>query len=558
MRNLAVLLLGLLALGPAMGGCLENLGLGGLSRPDYAVSRTPLETDDGWNTDSSFIVQVQQDEPVEVRIEADPKGAGTPLVKTGFSNATTPVTLDVPDGTWTVTYFVGGHEWETFEGARFDTEAPLITGLDTVVQAPDGSATVGEDARIDDADQVLVTEQDGTPVADALPFEVDGLPDGVHVYQVVAVDEAGNEASVTVQVVSGDATALPPPQYTAGIIARYTTELRLWDLTKLDGFLSPSAARAKQPGYLGSGMGVTPGNDAVQGVVDDVVEPGMTTGEAALALYRWMYDELEYNHDRLEEDDLLDPAETIEDGGGVCRDLAALYASLLRAAGIPARLVAGYLAGEVNGFHAWVEFYGGVAPSGGSSSSGWVPVDVSGIGSSKDPDDDEYTTAGMLQAFAIALPEHLAMRALTSEEEQTDWSTAALLSYTGGKPEAPFEKDVEILFQTEQDLCINTETLARASRASCPNTEEFNARIQRFPSVASRVLDYGIDVDAAPAGTELILSIVYPDLETVEPDQVVYQAYFQPWKAGGGADLSSGGFAEDAGRGRADATIHAS
>src|SRR5688572_5368487 len=101
MRPLAVLLLGLLVLGPAMGGCLDGLGLGGLSRPNYAVSRTPLETA-GWNTDSTFTVQVQQDAPVEVRIEADPSGAGTPLSKTGFSNATTPVTLDLPDGTWTV------------------------------------------------------------------------------------------------------------------------------------------------------------------------------------------------------------------------------------------------------------------------------------------------------------------------------------------------------------------------------------------------------------------------------------------------------------------------
>ena len=549
MRPRALLLLGLFVIGPAMGGCLEDLGLG-LSRPDYAVSRTPLETS-GWNTDSTFIVQVQQDEPVEVRIEADPAGSGTRLVQSGSSNATTPVTLDIPDGTWTVTYFVGGHEWETFRNARFDTTAPEITGLPTVVHAPDGSATVGEGAQVEAGADLFVARQDGTPVARALPFEVSGLPEGVHVYQVVATDEAGNEFSLTVQVVSGDATALPAPKYTAGIVARYTTELRLWDLSSLDSFLSPAAARGRAPGHLGSGVGITPDDPAVKAVVADVVEAGMTTGEAALELYKWMYDELEYNHDRLEEDDLLDPAETIADGGGVCRDLAGLYASLLRAAGIPARLVAGYLAGEVNGFHAWVEFYGGVGPS------PWVPVDVSGIGSSKDPDDDRYQVAGMLQAFGIALPEHLAMRALTSEEEQTDWSTAALLSYRGGQPDAPFLKDVDVLFETKQDLCINTETLARATRSECPRTAEFNARIQQFPVVASRVLDYGIDVEEASPGTELTLSIVYPDLGTVEPDQVVYQAYFLPQNAGGGAQLSGGNFVEDEGTGRATAIIRA-
>ncbi|HJQ92708.1 MAG TPA: transglutaminase-like domain-containing protein [Candidatus Thermoplasmatota archaeon] len=548
MRPLALLMMGLLVLGPATGGCLEDLGLGGLARPDYAVSRTPVQTE-GWNTDSTFTVQVKQDQPVEVRIEADPAGARPALATSGFSNATTPIHLEIPDGTWTITYFVGDHEWETFKDARFDTTAPEITGLPTVVRTPDGSAVVGEGAEVEARADIVVTKQDGSPVADALPFEVSGLPDGVHVYQVVATDEAGNEFSITVQVVSGDATALPDPQYTAGIIARYTTELRLWDLTVLDSFLSPAAARAQAPGHLGSGKGVTPDDPAVQAVVADVVQPGMTTGEAALELYKWMYEKLEYNHDRLEEDDLLDPAQTIEDGGGVCRDLAGLYASLLRAAGIPARLVAGYLAGEVNGFHAWVEFYGGVGPS------PWVPVDVSGIGSSKDPDDDGYRVAGMLQAFGIALPEHLAMRALTAEEEQTDWSTAAILLYQGGQPDAPFLKDVEVLFETEQDLCINTETLARASRSRCGN--EHNARIQGFPVVASRVLDYGIDVRDAPSGTKLTLSIVYPDLVTVEPDEVVYQAYFRPNQAGGGTRLSSGGFEEDPATGRSTAEIRA-
>src|SRR5205085_262029 len=78
---------------------------------------------------------------------------------------------------------------------------------------------------------------------------------------------------------------------------------------------------------------------------------------------------------RLNATDLLDPAQTIANGGGVCRDLAALYVSLLRGDGIPARLVAGYLSGRVEGFHAWVEFYGGT----GHGPSAWVPVDVSGI-----------------------------------------------------------------------------------------------------------------------------------------------------------------------------------
>ncbi|MHB1261059.1 MAG: transglutaminase domain-containing protein, partial [Thermoplasmatota archaeon] len=450
--------------------------------------------------------------------------------------------LDLPDGTWTITYSVGGYEWETFEDAVFDTEAPEVTGLETVVRAPSGSASIGAGAQVEYGSEVTVSRQDGTVVGHQLPVLVAGLADGVHAYSVTATDRAGNAATVTVQVIVGSATQLPEPRYTAGIVARYTTELRLWDLTNLDGFLSPAAARAAAPDYLGSGIGLTPDDPAVRQVVADVVDAGMTTGEAALALYEWLYNNADYNKDRLDEDDLLDPAETIAAKGGVCRDLAALYASLLRAAGIPARLVAGYLTGEVDGFHAWVEFYGGVGPS------PWVPVDVSGI-------NGEYKVSGMMQAFGVALPGHLAMRALTPAEEKTDWSTAAILMYQGGEPVAPFLKQADLLFETTKDLCVHTGTFARAARSAGTCGSGFNARIEEFPVAAGWALDYGIRVDSAPDGTKMTLSIVYPDRSTVAPDEVEYLSYFEPNQPHANSGLRSSGFTEDPARGRADAEI---
>ena len=528
-------------LAPALGGCLDQIGLGGLARPDYRVSRTPVD-ERGWNTDSVFTVQVQQVAPLQVLIEAVPADGSNPIRRSGPSNSTTPVEMTIPDGTWTITYFVDGHEWETFEDARFDTTPPEVIGMPTIVRAPDGSALVGQGVEVEDGVDLLVTKQDGTVVGSSLPFTLTGLADGVHVYQIVATDEAGNGLPFEVQVLSGSATELPEPKYTAGIVARYTIGLRMWDLTDLDAFVSPATARTQAPGYLGAGTGITPDDPAVQEVIAEVVEPGMSTGEAALALYRWMYDNLEYNKARLEEDDLLDPAQTIADGGGVCRDLAALYASLLRGAGIPARLVAGYLTGEVNGFHAWVEFYGGVGPS------PWVPVDVSGINGA-------YRVSGMMQSFAVALPGHLAMRALTRDEEQTDWSTAAILLYQGGVPDAPFLKDVTLLFETTKLLCVNTDTLAREVRPGTTCGREHNARIDDFPVLAGRVLDYGIEVRSAPDGTKLTLSIVYPDRATVSPDEVEYTTYFEPNQPVAASGLRSSGFEEDPLRGRADAEI---
>src|SRR5689334_18823930 len=87
MRPRVLALLGLTVfLAPAMGGCLDQLGLGGLGRPDYHVSRTPLSSTD-WTTDSSFVVQVQQLEPVEVVIEAVPTDGGATVTESGLSNA---------------------------------------------------------------------------------------------------------------------------------------------------------------------------------------------------------------------------------------------------------------------------------------------------------------------------------------------------------------------------------------------------------------------------------------------------------------------------------------
>lgn len=533
-RILTALLAAALAL--PLAGCFEQLG--GIGRPDYPVSRTPLK-DGEWTTDARFTVQVLQAEPVEVRIEATP-AAGEPLATSGLSDADNSVSMDLPDGTWTVTYFVDGHKWESFSGVRVDTTPPHLAGLDTLVEAPEGRATIGAGVPVSSADSVQVIDQaTGAVVATSLPATIDGLPDGVHAYDVVATDPAGNAAVETVQVLAGKANELPAGKFTAGIVARYSLTVRLWDLTDLDAYASPAAARQAAPTMLGSGTGITPDDPAVrQAITSAGVTSDMTTAEAALALYRWMFDRLEYQKARLDESDLLDPADTIAQGGGVCRDLAALYVSLLRGAGVPARLVAGYLAGDVDGFHAWVEFYGGGADP-------WVPVDVSGIGASDDPDDDAYTEAAMLQAFAIALPEHLPLRALTPAQEQTPWSSAATVTYT--KPQRSADPDVEFSkdacseercggFEEERVLCVD---LASRDRAVMDKGSCRKAYIDGFVSRARWVLDYGVQVDSAAPGTTITVGEVFPDsAATVE------------WLSYGGQ------FAKDATTGRITADLH--
>lgn len=519
MRGLALALVALAVL-PGLTGCMDFLE--GVTRPDYPVSRTPVATGAGaWNTDGLFVVQVDQLEPVEVRIEATSASGGL-LLESGFSDAETPITLQIPDGTWTITYEVDGYEWESFRNARFDATPPEVTGLETTGSAPAGTYDLGADATVETgAEIVVVAQATGVQVANALPARLVALTDGVHTFDIVASDDAGNEAVYTVQVLVGSATQLPAGLFTMGLVARYSTSAALWDLTDLGSYLTPAQAQQAMPGYVGAGQAIEPDNVDVQRVVSQVVQPGMTTAEAALALYRWMFNNLEYDEARLGDDGLLTPSETMAAGGGVCRDLAALYVSLLRGADIPARLAAGYLGGRVGGFHAWVEFYGGS----GHGPSPWVPVDVSGI-------DDQYEEIGMLQSFAIRLPEYLMLRAWTPAQEQDQWSSVMVVPPTrlpaGSRrePSIEFEESVTIVAESSKVMCIDEATRLRQFRdAARQCTTPRGAHIPDFVTSSTRVLDYGIRVSNAPAGTEITLEAVYPDLEDTTADHVDYQHY---------------------------------
>lgn len=547
-RAFRALVLAALAAAPfGLAGCLDFLPDGLQPRPDYAVARTDVQTDPGtWNRQSTFLVQVNEAQPLEVVITATPEGGGAPLSTRGFAQTGTSVSLEIPDGTWSIEYSVDGYRWETFRGARFDTTPPAVSGLETLGLAPDRSYTIGQGATVESGATIKVVDQDtNQTVATGLPAPLANLPDGVHAYDVHVEDSAGNLIVYPVQVVAGTATQLPEGRLTMGIVARYRTTAALWDITDLTRYMTSAQAQQAAPGYLGSGVGVTPGDERVVQVKDQVVEPGMTTAEAAFALYQWMFDELEYDRARLDQTDLLTPRQTIEAGGGVCRDLAALYVSLLRAADIPARLVAGYLGGNVNGFHAWVEFYGGLAPIGDPTGPKWVPVDVSGIGSSDDPADDAFNVAAMLQAFGVRQPEYLMLRAVTPPQEQDAWASAMTLSESRPPGSSPADLEFENLLSNvtkpeTRDLCINRASYFRQFRAGATCSTPRGEHIPDVVTAATQVLDYGVDVDAAPKGARITLEVVYPDTVDTSADSVEFLTYSSGGSEGCPRSASSG------------------
>ena len=91
---------------------------------------------------------------------------------------------------------------------------------------------------------------------------------------------------------------------------------------------------------------------------------GMTdTQKIVKKLYRYVADNIEYDYDKAEavkSGYLPSPDETLAAGKGICFDYAALFATMLRARGIPAKLVIGYVAPD-NLYHAWnLVYIGGV------------------------------------------------------------------------------------------------------------------------------------------------------------------------------------------------------
>ncbi|VVB73778.1 Transglutaminase-like superfamily protein [uncultured archaeon] len=89
----------------------------------------------------------------------------------------------------------------------------------------------------------------------------------------------------------------------------------------------------------------------------------------AKALFVWLKSNTEYYHGPDSDTYTKSAVEVLHSGNGDCDELASLYLSLLRSAGIPARFVRGYsIEKSPNEYipHQWVEFYDGE----------WVPVEV--------------------------------------------------------------------------------------------------------------------------------------------------------------------------------------
>lgn len=93
------------------------------------------------------------------------------------------------------------------------------------------------------------------------------------------------------------------------------------------------------------------------------------TVEKAAAMFGYITSNVKYDKElaaSVKSGYVPDPDKTLESGKGICFDYASLFASMCRSQGIPAKLVMGYVRGNV--YHSWNEIY--------TEDSGWVTVDI--------------------------------------------------------------------------------------------------------------------------------------------------------------------------------------
>lgn len=130
--------------------------------------------------------------------------------------------------------------------------------------------------------------------------------------------------------------------------------------------------------YLGSSLFIPAQDPELTKIAKTATKGKTSTLEKAMAIYDWVVENT-FRDPTVKGCGLGSPLRTLQQckGGGKCADLSALFVTLLRAAGIPARDVYGLRLGSpkdgdvTSGFHCWAEFY--------LPGTGWVMADPADV-----------------------------------------------------------------------------------------------------------------------------------------------------------------------------------
>ena len=173
-------------------------------------------------------------------------------------------------------------------------------------------------------------------------------------------------------------TAAPEGPVAMGLEATVERQLDTHVVPTSAGALSDSEKAELAP-FLKANERVVVGHEILDPILAEVralagSENGNNTAALARAVYDWVVDNVEYK----KEGSGWGNGDTFwacNERYGNCTDFHALFISLARTLGIPARFEMGFpvptdrLRGQIRGYHCWVEFY--------LPGAGWFPIDAS-------------------------------------------------------------------------------------------------------------------------------------------------------------------------------------
>lgn len=467
-------------------------------------------------------------------------------------------TVVVPgDGEWYVRVrpFAGpdaGHV-TTFGPFRIDSSAPSTPLLGPIAPPPGYTFTLTWSESTDVSGIVayqverLATGSLFQAVARATmtAYTEDQVGNGRYSYRVRAVNGAGllSDPSNVEQVTVRAPMQNPGPgAFRYGVHANYTSFLKLWDISDPGKYArideAPPPIKDK---YLGGGWGFEVDNQTLISKTRQIVGSEQNTLIVAERLFAWLFDWADYDTDKLNSS-LASDASSLQSAGatydrrkGICGDLATLYITMLRIAGVPARPVHGYLDNALAGigdFHVWVEVWVGASLRSGDPSDtrdDWMSVDVSGISGAFDP-------SALMIYFGLFNPEYLAL-GLEANYADPSWNSWAQFGWTrrqgsgteprftaGGLPRELSFKAMNLFFneQTKERVLVETD-------ADPP--KGFQRYYPDVKVVSNKRIDYGVNLGGStPINATIRIRFPVADaFAAVLPWQsVIYMIYEDP------------------------------
>lgn len=376
--------------------------------------------------------------------------------------------------------------------------------------------------------------------APSLSHVEDQLNPGAYAYRVRAVNGAGvaSDWSATVPIDVNVSMWNPGPgAFTYGIQSNYTGFLHAWPLDDPGRYLEVSQIPAAiRDAYTGPAHGIEVGNETLRGIVQREVGSETNTLTIAKKLFVYLYDHADYDSNKATgpDTDLQRAGLTLDRGLGICGDLAVLYITLLRIAGVAARPMHGYLDNPeagVGGFHMWVEAY--VGPE--ADPRPWLPVDVSGVTGA-------YQQSKLYPSFGVFNPDYLALGTELDYERYPDnqWNTWARTraEHTSQLPPGYLVADTTVTeYEVEYGRLYFDVQTDRTQFVSCHTSQPDQdcglppagfSRYYEMKALSKKKIDYGYTLATSlPACLRVELRYPFGDAYgAITKDQAaVYEAY---------------------------------